>query len=230
MSLDATDVACRGWDGGACEGTIHCPPRCPRFLDKDGERWTVRPVTPVVTGNSDERSPDDLGSIDHPIARVDAARLNDMYEAFGGRDRAQGLPPVSRDRRIGWIESLLAEGRNVVAERDGRVLGHAAYTPADADRPEIAAFVHPEVQGLGVGTELCRHLIADAAAGGREALVLHVAAGNRVARRVYRTVGFRTVDRGGDLRMELPLDEPVATEVRWPPIVREGSTAPANAE
>lgn len=164
------------------------------------------------------------------MARVGVERLNGMYEAFEGRDRAQGLPPLSRDRRTDWIGSLLAEGHNVVAERDGRVLGHAAYTPADAPRPEIAVFVHPAFHGRGVGTELCRHLIADAAAGGREALVLHVAAGNHVARGVYQTVGFRTVDRGGDVRMELPLDEPVATEVRWPPFVRTGPADPTNAE
>lgn len=199
MSTDVTDVACDGWDGSECEGTVHCPPRCPRFVDKEGSRWTIRP-----------------GKL------ADSGRLSEMYEAFTQRDRAQGLPPVDRGRRVDWLESLLTEGSNVVAERDGDLLGHAVYTPTDADRPELAVFVHPEMQRRGVGTELCRHVIADAAAGGREALELFVTADNRVARNAYQTVGFRLVRREGDLWMELPLDDPVATEVRWPPLAREG--------
>ncbi|MFO8114241.1 MAG: GNAT family N-acetyltransferase [Halorubrum sp.] len=200
---DADTVACEGWDGSECEGTIHCPPRCPRFVDKEGARWTIRPSVPE-----------------------DAAALAEMYEGFGTEHRAQGLPPVTRERRAEWIESMLTEGSNVVAERNGELFGHAMYTPTDADRPELAVFVHPTMQGRGVGTELCRHVIANAAAAGREGLELHVESGNRVARRVYRAVGFELVERRFDLRMELDLDDPVATEVRWPPLVREGPASP----
>ncbi len=203
METDTTGVACDGWDGNQCEGTVHCPPRCPRFVDKHGARWTVRFAGPN-----------------------DIDRLLGMYESFGTAERAQGIPPADYDRRVDWVTGLLADGSNVVAERDGQIRGHAVYTPTDADRPEIAVFVHPAVQGRGVGTELCRQLVADAAAADREALVLHVETGNRVARNVYHEVGFRTVVRHGDLRMELPLDDPVATEVRWPPVVREGPVEP----
>jgi len=178
MSHDATD-ACDGWDGSECEGTVHCPPRCPRFVDKQGARWTIRP------GVSE-----------------DAAALAEMYEGFGTADRAQGLPPVTRSRRADWLETMLADGNVVVAERNGEPFGHAMYTPTDAARPELAVFVHPEMQGRGVGTELCRHVIADADAGDREGLELHVESGNRVARSVYRTVGFELADRRG------PPDDP----------------------
>lgn len=201
MSHD-TD-ACEGWDGSECEGTMHCPPRCPRFVDGEGARWTIRPAV-----------------------REDAAPLAEMYEGFGSADRAQGLPPVTRERRATWIESTLAEGSNVVAERGGELYGHAMYTPTDAPRPELAVFVHPAAQGRGVGTELCRHVIADATAAGREGLELHVEPGNRVARRVYRNVGFELVERRFDLRMEIDLDDPVATEVRWPPLARLGPATP----
>ena len=201
------DAACDGWDGSACEGTVHCPPRCPRFVDEEGDRWTVRPAV-----------------------REDAAPLAEMYEGFDSRDRAQGLPPVTRDRRAEWIESMLAEGSDVVAERDGEPYGHAMYTPTDAARPEFAVFVHPSMQGRGVGTELCRHVIADAAAADREALELHVESGNRVARRAYRTVGFELAERRGDLRMELDLDDPIATEARWPPLARLGPAEPRGDE
>lgn len=204
---DVRNVACGGWDGSECEGTVHCPPRCPRFVDKLGDRWTVRPVEPG-----------------------DADRLVEMYEAFTIEHRAQGLPPATRARRVEWIESLFDGGSNVVAERGDRLFGHAVYTPTDVARPEIAVFVHPDAQGRGVGTELCRHLIADAAAAGREALDLYVTVDNKAARHVYGALGFETVERDGDLHMMLRLDDPIATEVRWPPVVREGPTDPPEAD
>ena len=204
MTSDTASAACDGWDGSECEGTPHCPPRCPRFVDKEGARWTIRPATDA----------------DEPF-------LAEMYERFGRPHRAQGLPPVSRRRRVDWIRSMLSEGNNVVAERDGELFGHAMYTPTDADTPELAVFVHPDAQDRGVGTELCRHVIANAAAAGRDGIELHVETGNRPARSVYRTVGFEVVERRGDLRMRVDLDQPIATEVRWPPLAREGPTEPA---
>ena len=204
MAPDTASVACDGWDGSECEGTPHCPPRCPRFVDKEGTRWTIRPAVDA----------------DEPF-------LAEMYERFDRADRAQGLPPVSRSRRVEWIRSMLTEGNNVVAERDGEPFGHAMYTPTDAPVPELAVFVHPDAQDRGVGTELCRHVIANAAAAGRDGIELHVETGNRVARSVYRTVGFEVVERCGDLRMRLDLDDPIATEVRWPPLAREGPAEPA---
>ncbi|WP_423997856.1 N-acetyltransferase family protein [Halorubrum trapanicum] len=204
MTPDTASAACDGWDGSECEGTPHCPPRCPRFVDKEGARWTIRPATDA----------------DEPF-------LAEMYERFGRPHRAQGLPPVSRRRRVDWIRSMLSEGNNVVAERNGELFGHAMYTPTDADTPELAVFVHPDAQDRGVGTELCRHVIANAAAAGRDGIELHVETGNRPARSVYRTVGFEVVERRGDLRMRVDLDQPIATEVRWPPLAREGPTEPA---
>lgn len=203
MHTHTTDIACDGWDGSECEGTPHCPPRCPRFVDKNGVWWTIRPA--VIE---------------------DAAPLAEMYEGFDSGDRAQGLPPATRSRRAEWLERMLADGSNLVAERDGEIFGHALYTPTDAKRPELAVFVCPDAQGRGLGTELCRHVIADAAAAGREGLELHVESGNRIARSVYQTVGFEVAERKGDLRMELDLKKPIATEVQWPPVVREGPDDP----
>jgi len=108
-----------------------------------------------------------------------------------------------------------------------RETGVLEAVTTDAETPELAVFVHPDAQDRGVGTELCRHVIANAAAAGRDGIELHVETGNRPARSVYRTVGFEVVERRGDLRMRLDLDRPVATEVRWPPLAREGPAEPA---
>lgn len=197
---DPTPTACGGWNSSDCVGTAHCPPRCPRFVDKHGARWTLRPT---VVGDAD--------------------RLEGMYDEFGIRGRAQALPPADRRHRRSWIETLLTEGHNVVAASDDRLVGHVAYTPTDTPRPELAVFVHPAFQGRGIGTELCKHAIAAAADDGREAIELHVERSNRTARSVYRRLGFSAVDEGAGVRMELPLDETIATTVREPPAHRPQS-------
>ncbi|GAB7090290.1 hypothetical protein JCM18237_05610 [Halorubrum luteum] len=194
---DPTGVGCDGWNSSECVGTEHCPPRCPRFVDKHGARWTLRPAR---DGDRD--------------------RLDEMYEAFGVRDRAQGVPPAVDHRRRSWIDTLLSDGTNVVAAGRDRLVGHVVYTATDDPRPELAVFVHPEFQGRGIGTELCRHAVAAASEHGRKALELHVEASNRTALSVYRRIGFTVVDRDGDIRMELPLEEPVTEAVRLPPAKR----------
>lgn len=198
---DPTPGACGGWNSADCVGTVHCPPRCPRFVDKHGALWTLRPGR-----------------------EGDADQLAEMYDAFGVSDRAQGLPPVDEERRRSWIETLLAEGYNVVAAGDDRLIGHVAYTPIDAECPELAVFVHPEFQDRGIGTELCKHAIAAAADDEREAIELYVERSNQAARTVYRRLGFTVVERRGDVRMELPLDRTIATTVREPPADRRASS------
>lgn len=195
---DPTHAACDGWNGSECVGTEHCPPRCPRFIDKHGSRWTLRPAR-------DE----------------DVERLVEMYEAFGIRDRAQGVPPTVDYRRRSWVETLLTEGTNVVAEGRDQLVGHVVYTPSDDACPELAVFVHPEFQERGIGTELCKHAIADAVAAEREAFELHVEPSNHAAISVYRRLGFTVIDRNVDIRMELPFDETIATRVRAPPADRQ---------
>ncbi|WP_418282151.1 N-acetyltransferase family protein [Halorubrum sp. DTA98] len=194
---DSARAACDGWNSSACVGTEHCPPRCPRFVDKHGSRWTLRPTR-----------------------EGDAERLAEMYEAFGIQDRAQGVPPTVDQRRRSWVDTLLSEGENVVAADRDRLVGHVVYTPSDGDRPELAVFVHPSFQERGIGTELCKHAIAAAADADREALELHVESSNRAALSVYRRLGFTVVDRDGDVRMTLPLDEAIATTARMPPAER----------
>jgi len=183
-----------GWDSSECPGTKFCQARCPRFVDKEGASWTLR------TAHEE-----------------DADRLAEMYAAFGAADRAQGIPPAVDHRRQSWVEMLLEEGHNIVAEGPNGLVGHVVYTPTDADQPELAVFVHPDFHDRGIGTELCKHVAAAAADAGREALELHVERSNRAAISVYQRIGFEVVDGDHDMRMVLPLDDSVAASVRAPP-------------
>lgn len=156
-------------------------------------------------------------------------QLVGMYRGFAPDERAQGVPPFDDDRIAPWLDGLLESGWNVVAVSDGVFAGHALYTPRDADEPELAVFVHQNYQNRGLGTELCRHVVATAAAADRDALVLEVESRNRVAVRIYEKLGFERVEssRAGDrrpqieLRMRLDLSEPSATATQWPPLVEE---------
>jgi len=190
------------WDGTRREsedhtdrtGAVTDPPRQPQFVDKEGTRWTLR--------QADE---------------ADLDRLVALYDAFGDADRAQGIPPAVEHRRRSWIEMLLEEGYNIVAEGDGRVVGHIVYTPLEDACPELAIFVHPAFHDRGIGTELCRRLVASAAAADREALELFVELRNRAAISVYRRVGFETVDSDHEVRMVHPLEDPSVSAVGSPP-------------
>jgi len=183
-----------GWERSGSPDTENCQPRSPRFVDKEGGRWTVR------TAHEE-----------------DADGLAEMYAAFSAVDRAQGMPPAADRRRRSWVEMLLEEGHNIVAEGANGLVGHVVCTPIDADNPELAVFVHPDFHDRGICTELCHHAAAAAAEAECESLKLHVERRNRAAISVYRRIGFELVDGEHDMRMVLPLDDSVAAAVRAPP-------------
>ncbi|WP_138004522.1 GNAT family N-acetyltransferase [Halalkalirubrum salinum] len=187
-----------GWDPRECVGTPHCPPRCPVFVDKTGVRTIVRPM------RSFDREP-----------------LVGMYETFDRAHVAQSLPPATTARTEQWLDMLTAEGHNVVAERHGELVGHAVYTPTDDPEPELAVFVDPDYHDRGIGTELCKHVIAHAAANGHEAIVLEVERTNHAALSVYRRLGFETTETNRFVKsMRLSLSKDVATIVQLPPNAR----------
>lgn len=163
---------CDVWSPADRTGTPFCPPRRPRFVDRYGAPWLVRPVE-----------------------ETDREPLLEMYRDFDPARRAQGLPPLEDARLEAWVDGLLDEGRNFVAAREGRVVGHAAYTPADAAEPELVVFVHRDAARRGLGTELCRHVVATAAANDREGLVLEVSQQKRTAVGIYERLGFERIER-----------------------------------
>ncbi|SDR29793.1 GNAT family N-acetyltransferase [Natronobacterium texcoconense] len=172
------------WDSSQCEPTEYCPPRCPRFVDEDGRSMLIRQPEPA----------------DHD-------RLRQLYDEFDDAHRAQGLPPTTDERLEEWLSRTLEEGRNFVADYDGRIVGHSFYTPADHPEPELAVFVHHDHHGRGIGTELCKHVVATGAATDRDAIVLEVERRNRVAVHIYQELGFETVRDGRELLMRRSFEE-----------------------
>ena len=81
-----------------------------------------------------------------------------------------------------------------LAEVRGRILGYVGWnvTNGDSGRLKMVA-VHPECQGRGVGTALCRFVLDRMPA--RGVVVTHIGTGgddfHARARRLYESLGFR---------------------------------------
>lgn len=197
-SITMTSDTCPAWNPATCEGAAGCPPRCPRFVDKRGTHLLVEPAS-----------------------AADLEAIAAMYDDYPDQHRSMGLPPVLTEQIHEWLETLFEIGVNFIARDGDRVVGHAAYAPADSDEPEFVVYVDPDYHSRGIGTELTRHAIAYAAEAGHDALTLDVDAANEPAVHVYHKMGFETVRRnGGDLEMRLSFEEPIAERVRLPPAQR----------
>lgn len=93
------------------------------------------------------------------------------------------------------IAKLANEGRYVVAEQDGAIIGHAFLDPmpmrANAHVYLLTIVVHPRHVGHGVGEAMLRDLLDWASRDSRVGKVeLNVRVGNERARRLYHRCGF----------------------------------------
>jgi len=96
-----------------------------------------------------------------------------------------------------WDAAHLAEHR-FLAERDGRVIGWIALSPASrrpcyAGVAEISVYVAEAARGNGVGTELLAAVVASAERDGLWTLQTSVFPENEPSLALLRRFGFRTV-------------------------------------
>lgn len=98
------------------------------------------------------------------------------------------------------IAHLATHGRYLVAERDGRLIGHALLEPSPmAARQhvfQLTIVVHPGHTGQGAGRQLMQALLDWAENDARVGKIeLRVRAGNRRAIRLYKRCGFQEEGR-----------------------------------
>lgn len=200
-----TDDVCSHWRPADCEGSVHCPPRCPRFVDRTGEPWVIRPTSKQERGGIVQLYDDE------PLERLPC----------GARKR-----PQLRN----LVDKLLTEGCNFVVTGNDRVVGHALYNPTDDLEPECKVFVHREYRNRGIGTALSKHVVATAAAADRSALTITVDPGNRRARELCDALGFKIIEqfsyeqrdsKTGIMRMRLPLSKAVSFDAQGAPAFTE---------
>jgi RimJ/RimL family protein N-acetyltransferase len=141
----------------------------------------------------------------------DRPALQAMYEDFRPRRAAQGLPPADPDRIARWLKSVLADGLHLVIEIDGELRGHAMLLPMNAERAELANFLHQSARNRGIGTEVNRIVLALAHEAGFRRVWLSVEPGNRPAVRSYERAGFRILPGqlwAPEIEMEAVLEPP----------------------
>ncbi len=93
------------------------------------------------------------------------------------------------------IAKLAQDGRYIVAEENGAVIGHAFLDPlpmrANAHVFQLTIVVHPGHTDRGVGEMMLRDLLDWASGDARVGKIeLNVRAGNERAQRLYRKLGF----------------------------------------
>jgi len=122
----------------------------------------------------------------------DISGLCTMYDGFSPKGKFQGVPPVEPNACRDWIGSLVREGENFLAHREGRVIGHVVVIP-DLERREgeYLIFVSQSQRNRGVGTRLTEAAVQYARDVCLRALWLSVGTYNFPAIALYRKFGFR---------------------------------------
>jgi len=166
----------------------------------------------------------------------DVDAIAEMYVAFDPADRAQGIPPTGESAVREWLDTVLAEGPDVVARHDGAVVGHATLVAApdvpdrlagdeapdpDGDAAELAIFVLQGYQGAGIGRRLLETTLGHGATAGFGRVWLTVERWNHAAVGLYESIGF---ERSGTDRFELEMairlrtdgDPPAVTDATEP--------------
>ena len=133
------------------------------------------------------------------IAVVHVRSWQGAYRGLLPQDYLDGLDPadrVERWRRILERGDWPAAG-TIVAVRDGRVSGFAAFGPTrDADAGQVrvgevnAIYVLPEAWGTGLGRALMTAALSRLAAAGGQEATLWVLEANARARRFYACAGW----------------------------------------
>lgn len=144
------------------------------------EPVTVRPARP-----------DDVDA----VRDVGARTWPPTYTPIAGADYVRtGLEQWwSHDRTV----QAIASGRVLVAERDGAVIGMAAYTVQGDVLDLWRLYVVPEAHGSGAGHALLEAVLAGPARDLRVVRLAHME-GNTVARAFYERHGFVETHRSAD--------------------------------
>ena len=132
----------------------------------------------------------------------DFSCLMDMYKFFEPRPASQGLPPEDPETCECWAHQLLDNGVNLLAWREGKVVGHAAVVPDPGGKSgEFVIFVHQDFRNLGIGTELTRAALEWATKQVYDSIWLTVANTNYIAVKLYKKIGFTFADMDAVERM-----------------------------
>lgn len=145
-----------------------------------------------------------LGDID-PLAELHVRSWQVGYQGLIPADLLAGLDPGwrARQRRESWGDPDHSHVRELVAERDGRVVGFVSHGPYRTDHEAgwrsvdpsgggevYGLYVHPDHWGVGVGGRLLEAAVADLLESRLTPVRVWTLHGNTRAIRFYQRHGF----------------------------------------
>ncbi len=137
----------------------------------------------------------------------DREKLIEMYETYDPDYRCLGLPPISRRAIENWIDYLAEYGFAIVAEKDGRIVGHLVIVPTEDGKVDLTIFIHQDYQNRGLGQEMMRLIIDYCRRAGFKGIMLVTERTNARAIHVYKKMGFKILAPYYECDMYLPLKE-----------------------
>ncbi len=139
----------------------------------------------------------------------DRDKLIEMYEKFDPDDRCLGLPPITKECIERWVDYLIENGYNIVAEHNGRIVGHVALVPLGNGDAELDIFVLRQYQNRGIGSELMRYAVELGRELGFRGILAVTEPSNLRAKNLFRRFGFKTISSDFDeCHMYLSLTSP----------------------
>lgn len=141
------------------------------------------------------------------IHEKDREKLIEMYETYDPDYRCLGLPLISRKAIENWIDYFAEYGFAIVAEKDGRIVGHLVIVPTEDGKVDLTIFIHQDYQNRGLGQEMMKLIIEYCKNAGFEGIMLVTERTNARAIHVYKKLGFRIVAPYYECDMYLPLKD-----------------------
>lgn len=135
----------------------------------------------------------------------DREKLIEMYFNYDPRFRCLGLPPMNPEAIKSWVDYLGENGFAIVAEKDGKIVGHLVIVPSDKNEVDLTIFVHQDYQNRGLGQEMMKLIIEFCKKAGFDGITLVTERTNARAIHVYRKLGFEIVAPYYEYDMRLPL-------------------------
>ncbi|MEM0353586.1 MAG: GNAT family N-acetyltransferase [Archaeoglobaceae archaeon] len=135
----------------------------------------------------------------------DREALIEMYVNYDPDYRCLGLPPLTRSGVETWIDYLAKNGFAIVAEKNGKIIGHLVIVPDDRNRVDLTIFVHQNYQNRGLGQEMMKLIIEYCKKAGFDGITLVTERTNSRAIHVYKKLGFEIVAPYHEFDMYLSL-------------------------
>jgi len=103
-----------------------------------------------------------------------------------------------------WLKCMM-DGYSVVAELDGKIVGHAVISPINDREVSLCIYVRRGYRSRGIGTALVKFLIKRCMKMGYHGIRIVTEKDNIRAINFFKKLGFRFVRAGYGYEMYLPL-------------------------